>query len=186
MKEVTWEERQDIRKTYRLGTHLDDMYSMDWAGMFTPIESDCWSSIRGHGLPFHPQYPVGNKFVDFADPEKKIAIEADGKQFHEKKRDAVRDAELAELGWIVFRLTGSECRKTLPSWADMMEMTGDASKSDVAMFKHITETSEGFFFALAWLVYQTQLSGARFETACRNTLIRHCTTNNAPLIGVDL
>ena len=84
-------------------------YFIDWDGCLTPIEWDMWESIRILGLPFFPQYPVGRFFVDFADPLRRIAIECDGKAFHDKENDAKRDAELAGLGWRVWRFTGAEC-----------------------------------------------------------------------------
>ena len=55
----------------------------------------------------------GNRYrLDFAIPEKKIAIEVDGHEFHSTKeqrtKDAVRDRNLQLEGWRVFRFTGSE------------------------------------------------------------------------------
>jgi very-short-patch-repair endonuclease len=86
-----------------------DKYLVDWD--FTPIERDLWQSIRSLGLPFWPQYPVGRFFVDFADPLRRVALECDGKQWHDKKRDADRDAELLDLGWTVHRFPGWQCFK---------------------------------------------------------------------------
>lgn len=86
-----------------------DPYFIDWMPVFTPIESDMWHYIRALGLPFYPQYPVGRFFVDFADPAKKIAIECDGKQWHDAAKDAKRDSVLLSLGWRVMRFTGRQC-----------------------------------------------------------------------------
>ena len=86
-------------------------YFVDWSLIFTPIEEDAWFSIRAFGLPFFPQYPAGRFFVDFGDPKKKIAIECDGKQFHNPEKDAKRDRELLELGWSVYRFPGWALRK---------------------------------------------------------------------------
>lgn len=86
-----------------------DPYFIDWCGTFTPIEDALWHDIRYMDLPFYPQYPIGNCFVDFADPQRKIAIECDGKQWHDAEKDKKRDAKLGELGWTVIRFTGSQC-----------------------------------------------------------------------------
>lgn len=77
----------------------------------TPIERSMWSDIRGTGIVFYPQYPVLNFFVDFANPQMKIAIECDGKDWHDPKKDAIRDAKLRDIGWNVYRFTGSDCKK---------------------------------------------------------------------------
>lgn len=82
-------------------------YPVDWD--FTPIEAAAWQTIRCLGLPFYPQYPVGPFFVDFADPVMRMAIECDGKQWHDARKDAARDAEIKSLGWSVNRFTGRQC-----------------------------------------------------------------------------
>lgn len=106
-----------IRRAYRymtpriLARSRTSPYFLDWLPTFTPIEYDAWISIRQLGMPMFPQYPVGRYFVDFGDPQKKIAIECDGKQWHDPEKDAKRDAELIELGWIVYRFAGRDLRK---------------------------------------------------------------------------
>lgn len=92
--------------------HGDPYQIADWVSLFSPIEYDAWCEIRAYGLPLWPQLPVGRFFVDFGNPVAKIALECDGKEFHSAAKDRIRDAELAELGWRVFRVTGSECYQT--------------------------------------------------------------------------
>lgn len=93
-----------------------DPYEVDWPMLFTPIEAALWCDIRSLGVPFYPQYPVelhGGRVVyaDFANPQRKIAIECDGKAFHaNRERDSERDDAMGREGWKVFRFTGSECR----------------------------------------------------------------------------
>ncbi|NSX05066.1 endonuclease domain-containing protein [Cupriavidus gilardii] len=84
----------------------------DWVSIFSPIEYDAWCEIRGLGVPLWPQLPVGKYFVDFGNPVVKIALECDGKEWHDAERDAKRDADLLELGWSVYRVTGKQCAKT--------------------------------------------------------------------------
>lgn len=95
-----------------------------WNGFIelTPIEQALWVDIRSLNAVFYPQYPVGNFFVDFANPVAKVVIECDGRAFHlDKEKDADRDAILNSMGWVVFRFTGSECVK------DRDEETGEPS-----------------------------------------------------------
>lgn len=74
----------------------------------SPLEKRLLQILRQHGLPIPAsQYRIYRDDrlvarVDFAYPELKLAIEADGYLFHSEKsdweRDRERDAELAEIG----------------------------------------------------------------------------------------
>lgn len=74
---------------------------------FTPIESNVWGYIRSAGLPFLPQFPAEQYFLDFADPVKMIGIEVDGKAYHQdQEKDEKRQKALESKGWKIFRITG--------------------------------------------------------------------------------
>ncbi len=89
-----------------------DPYLVPWPEIMTPIEKDAWFSIRAiGGMPFYPQYPVGRFFADFGDPVNKIAIECDGKDFHDPDSDLRRDRAFAQQGWRVHRFSGSSLYK---------------------------------------------------------------------------
>lgn len=134
-----------------------DPYAFDWLEIFTPIESSAWQSIRGLGIPLYPQYPIDSIFVDFGDPVKKIALECDGKDFHNKQDDTIRDNFLNSIGWTVFRVTGSECYKPglnlEPLLIDLhneaiRQIDFDAKIEDWAM-----NSSDGVISAIAWNYY---------------------------------
>lgn len=117
-----------LRKFYK--NHMDEImdshpsqYGIDlywWEDMveMTPIERGMWCDIRCAGVVMYPQFPILNVFVDFANPHLKIAIECDGKQWHDPVKDAERDARLNAIGWTVYRFTGSECKKTGKEYED--------------------------------------------------------------------
>jgi very-short-patch-repair endonuclease len=87
--------------------YLPSPYFFTWK--FTPIEENVWFDIRGLGLPFYPQLPVLNFFIDFGDPFHKIGIEWDGKLWHQdKEKDRIRDTKLAKEGWRIYRFTGAK------------------------------------------------------------------------------
>jgi very-short-patch-repair endonuclease len=75
----------------------------------TDAELKLWNELRAHrlmGLSFRRQLPIARYIVDFACPAKKIIVEVDGSQHGSDttvERDAVRDRELAALGWTVLR-----------------------------------------------------------------------------------
>lgn len=97
-------------------------YPIDWITHFSPIESLAWGEIRYRGLPFWPQFPIGQYFADFADPIKKIVIECDGKNFHSREKDAPRNAFMAGLGWRVYRISGSDCNRSLENpWEEISD-----------------------------------------------------------------
>lgn len=96
-----------------------DPYIVDWPRILTPIESNVWHDLRKHGLPFLPQFPIGQYFADFADPLKKIAIEVDGK-IHDSRieKDKTREDEIKMMGWKVIRLKGQNTHYDLESYED--------------------------------------------------------------------
>ncbi len=59
-----------------------------------------------------PQHPAFRYWLDFAVPDKWIAIEIDGHDYHKTqyqiKRDAKRERELLIAGWKVVRFTAAE------------------------------------------------------------------------------
>lgn len=113
--------------------HLDwmrgDPYEIaDWLNLFTPIEMAAWVEIRGAGLSMWPQFPVGRFFVDFGNPVAKIALECDGKAFHDPKKDAERDQTLNDMGWVVIRAPGWRCSRVMDSPERMREEGEDVSE----------------------------------------------------------
>lgn len=89
-----------------------DPYAWDFeAGVrMTPIEFALWGDIRSLSAILYPQYPVGRRFVDFGNPCARVAIECDGRAFHQdEKADRQRQAEIESYGWTVYRFTGREC-----------------------------------------------------------------------------
>lgn len=140
----------------RTGRVHFDPYRLDFTSDMTPIEAAVWSDIRCAGLPFLPQIPALNYFLDFADPFKKIAIECDGKQWHDAEKDAKRDARLADAGWLVYRIPGSECMRMRRRPIDLLsehEQNGYPTDEAIRMVRpHAAEwfarTSEGIVEAI--------------------------------------
>ncbi len=76
----------------------------------SPIELKLYEALRQEGLSPMPQYCVQGYFVDFAFPEVKVAVEADGAAYHQgeqHERDRERDWVLRKHGWKVLRCHGS-------------------------------------------------------------------------------
>jgi very-short-patch-repair endonuclease len=99
----------------------------DWVRLFTPIEYAAWCEIRCAGLPMWPQFPVGRFFADFANPVARVALECDGKAYHDVAKDAQRDREFEGMGWTVIRAPGSRCMRLMTSPAEMEEDGDDVS-----------------------------------------------------------
>lgn len=86
----------------------------------SPLEDRLLKLMRRHNLPLPVcQYRIVSNGrtvarVDFAYPELKLAIEADGYIYHSEKadwdHDRDRDGELSELGWGVLRVTLDQMR----------------------------------------------------------------------------
>jgi very-short-patch-repair endonuclease len=138
-----------------------DPYRLDFASDMTPIEYSVWCDIRGTCLPFYPQIPALNYFLDFADPFKKIAIECDGAQWHDAEKDAKRDARLKEMGWTIYRIPGRVCKKLITPPLDLLH---DKREQDYSMEEAIrmvmphardwyANTSEGIVKAIGIVHY---------------------------------
>lgn len=88
----------------------------------SPAERLLYDELLRHEIDVTPQFNIGAYFLDFAVPEKKIAIEVDGHDFRKTKEqrahDAKRDRYLQSLDWKVFRYTGSEVYQTLDMCRD--------------------------------------------------------------------
>jgi hypothetical protein len=99
-----------------------DKDPVDWmAGdNLTTIEQYAWMVIEAKGrMPLYPQYPVGRFVIDFANPNRKIGVELDGRDFHDRDRDTERDQILKRLGYTIVRITGSEMnRSNFKDWSD--------------------------------------------------------------------
>lgn len=97
----------------------------DWPSIFTPIEEGAWHDIRSYGLPLWPQLPVGRFFLDFANPVAKIALECDGRRWHDATKDQRRDAELQMQGWTVYRAPGWRCKRVMERPDDLQYLSDD-------------------------------------------------------------
>ena len=76
----------------------------------TSLEKRAKQILDELGVNYIEQYSTRLGFIiDFAIPEKKIAIEVDGKHWHEnKKKDRFRDWMLKRAGWKVVRIDEDE------------------------------------------------------------------------------
>lgn len=87
----------------KVSTHIGDIW-------MSPIEVALYNAMVAEGLVPTPQYCVEGYFVDFAFPDVRYAVEADGAAFHSgaaKQRDNKRDWILKNNGWTVQRFHGS-------------------------------------------------------------------------------
>src|SRR5215217_1310797 len=79
----------------------------DLRSRMTPAEQIPWTELRGQrlaGLRFRRQQPVGPFVLDFACPERLLAIELDGGvHLEQAEQDAARTATLEDYGWCVVR-----------------------------------------------------------------------------------
>jgi very-short-patch-repair endonuclease len=82
----------------------------------TDVERRLWRALRENDLPWklRRQHPIGRRIVEFACPERKLAIELDGGQ-HDAQAvaDDERSAELARHGYRVIRFWNSEVLENL-------------------------------------------------------------------------
>lgn len=83
----------------------------------TPIERSLWNAFRTSGMEAKPQFGVGPYRVDFGFPAYRLAVECDGRDWHDAERDRARDAHVKQLGWTVLHFTGSRLYRDADSVA---------------------------------------------------------------------
>lgn len=73
----------------------------------SPLESAMHAALDAAGIVYEREYQVGRYFIDIALPNAMVAIECDGRGWHDTKieYDVRRDAFLREQGWHVFHFT---------------------------------------------------------------------------------
>lgn len=155
----------------RSGEMRCDPYFMDWD--FTPIEWSVWQDIRGMGLPFFPQMPVLNYFLDFGNPLLKIGIECDGKAWHDKAKDDTRDTRLIAAGWTIFRIQGHECKRVID--IDYERHTAreyDRDFDDARLDQFYMETSEGVMRAIKYRYFDNEWPPGE-DRVIEATLLKH-------------
>lgn len=103
---------------WQSGTDLEDRVAWQlhrWNVRPHGVKSTPRGFSTARPLDVHQQYPVGNYRLDFAWPDVKAALEADG-GWHRTPdvavRDATRDVWLRDQGWLVFRVHDNP--ETLP------------------------------------------------------------------------
>ncbi len=82
------------------------------SGVFwmSPIEAKLFEAMQQEGLSPVPQFRIEAYYVDFAFPDVKLAIEADGAAYHSddrRERDRRRDDFIRSRGWTVQRFRGT-------------------------------------------------------------------------------
>jgi very-short-patch-repair endonuclease len=86
------------------------------------LETLVWRLLRAEKLPlpirqYEVRGPRGDLVarVDFAYPEARLALEADGYEFHSSprdwRRDRARQNALIKLGWVVYRITWEDATR---------------------------------------------------------------------------
>jgi len=76
----------------------------------SPIEVALYEAMRREGLSPFPQFYIQGYYADFAFPDVRVAVEADGAAYHEGVRheqDRKRDWILGRAGWTVKRFHGT-------------------------------------------------------------------------------
>lgn len=76
----------------------------------TPPEAVLWSHLRGRrlgGLKFRRQHPLGPFVADFFCQDAALIVELDS-SYHDRERDAARDAWCAEHGMETVRVTAGQ------------------------------------------------------------------------------
>jgi very-short-patch-repair endonuclease len=148
-------------------------YPIDWSKLLNPIELQAWNAIRSIGrVILYPQFPVGAYTLDFGNPGLKIGLEIDGKQ-HDKARDRVRDTNLLNMGWIIYRVTAREMAFVDQKFDSLADRQYDDQSDDIEEItrNHYMNTGEGVIKALRHKYFGDELDDT--DSLVEETLSKH-------------
>lgn len=144
-------------------------YFLDWE--FTPIEKEAWNQIRYlHSISMYPQFPIGRYFADFANPFFKIAIEMDGKEFHDEKKDNIRDKYMVSNGWKVFRIPGNKCFKDVFFDFEYSELENNTLSINNTNWLY--NTCEGIITAISVIYFNEPLYDG-YKEVCASVCLKY-------------
>jgi DNA helicase-2/ATP-dependent DNA helicase PcrA len=89
----------------------------------TPIEDGLLRGLTARGLEPRVQFGIGAYRADFAFPSARLVVEADGRGWHDPRRDDARDRSLRSLGWVTERFPGWRIHYELDLVLDEVEAT---------------------------------------------------------------
>ena len=79
----------------------------------TRLEATIRNSLESLKIPFIQEAKVGRRSVDFVIPKLKVALEADGRYWHDDPaKDRRKTRYLQKHGWIVVRVSDKEVNRT--------------------------------------------------------------------------
>jgi len=94
----------------------------DGKGGKTWIETRMGEVLAVAGIDAEYNHNVGNKWLDYAIVDEKIAIECDGEYWHkDKEKERLRDEFLEVRGWTVLHFTGSRIRTDVSGCLDEVQ-----------------------------------------------------------------
>src|SRR3989442_1938678 len=102
------------------GTGSVSVQTRNGAIWMSPIEVCLYDAMRREGLSPFPQFYIQGYYADFAFPDVRVAVEADGAAYHEGGRheqDRKRDWILGRAGWTVKRFHGTTIYQKTANWA---------------------------------------------------------------------
>jgi ATP-dependent DNA helicase UvrD/PcrA len=112
----------------------------------TPIEERLLDALTSAGVPVKPQMRWGKHRLDFLVEHDglRVAVEADGRQFHDEHRDHQRDLALQSLGIDrVFHFTGSQIHRAADACAaEVARFLNNGPQSPIPIQRNFVELDE--------------------------------------------
>jgi len=102
----------------------------------SPIEHALYEAMRREGLAPIPQHCIEGYYADFAFPDVRLAVEADGAAYHEgerRQRDQKRDWILRRAGWTVQRFRGTTIHQKAGNCAYVVRREVEARRAQIAL-----------------------------------------------------
>ena len=108
----------------------------------SPIEVKLYEALRQDGLSPIPQFRIEGYIVDFAFPDVRLAIEADGREYHSgnrRDRDHKRDWILGRQGWTVKRFYGTTIHQRAGNCSFVIKREVEARRAQAQVRARLVE-----------------------------------------------
>ncbi len=125
-KETREKIAKSIKRIQEENPTLHPNYILSQRGHETKIEKMVKEELIMRGLTPQTQYKLSPYWLDLAFPERKIAIECDGKYWHSKteqiRKDSEKEEKIQKMGWVLLRFKEAEILSDVKDVGDKIEI----------------------------------------------------------------
>ena len=130
----------------------------DWRNTLSDIQLKVYKDIKSVGTYLYPLYPIGDYFIDFGNPFKKVGIEILYKEREREERLACIQY-FEKLGWTVYTLESKYVENSAEElFSKQMNRPGQNFYSDDNMFEFVEQNKDKSSECLIYYIKQKYIT----------------------------